>query len=65
METENTYHFNSILEESNNKLWGCHFAVPDAIAQVFVSGNDRRVVCKLNEKAEYHALCCRVAMAPF
>ena len=48
-----TLHFTSVLELSNNKLWGAHFVVPDIIARVFVSNDVRRVVCVLNEKIEY------------
>ena len=50
---ENILQFSSTLEESNNKLWGCHFGVPEVIARVFIDGDDRRVVCTLNEKTEY------------
>jgi hypothetical protein len=49
MPTENTHHFTSILEESTNRLWGCHFAVPQLIAEAL----PRRVVCVLNEKTEF------------
>lgn len=45
--------FTSVLELSNNKLWGAHIVVPDVIAQVFASNGVRRVVCVLNEKIEY------------
>jgi hypothetical protein len=50
---DDTFHFQSTLEESNNKLWGAHFRVPDAVAGLFADGTDRRVVCILNEKIEY------------
>lgn len=43
-----SYAFSATLELSNNKLWGAHFVVPDAIAQVFVSEGAKRVVCTLN-----------------
>lgn len=45
--------FNSILDLSDNKLWGAHFIVPDLVARVFVDNNIRRVVCSLNGKVEY------------
>ncbi len=54
MQTENSYHITSILEESTNKLWGAHFAVPQLVAEALISkSDDRRVVCVLNEKTEY------------
>lgn len=48
-----TYSFVSSLELSNNKLWGAHFRVPDAIAQVFVAQDAKRVVCTLQGKITY------------
>ena len=45
--------FHSVLDLSDNKLWGAHFIVPDLVAQVFVGNNIRRVVCLLNGEIEY------------
>lgn len=53
MQSGETHVFTSTLEESGNKLWGAHFIVPDVVARLFIDGNDRRVVCLLNEKIEY------------
>ncbi|MFN0035595.1 MAG: DUF1905 domain-containing protein [Saprospiraceae bacterium] len=51
---EDAHYFNSVLEESTNKLWGCHFAVPQAVVFSLVAeGESKRVVCTLNEKTEY------------
>jgi len=51
---EESLHFNSLLEESTNKLWGCHFAVPQAVANALIgAGDSKRMVCVLNEKIEY------------
>lgn len=51
---EDVFHFNSVLEESTNKLWGCHFAVPQIVADTLIAQTEaRRVVCLLNEKMEY------------
>ena len=50
---ENAFHFTSAMEISTNKLWGSHFAVPDIIARALIDGDDRRVICTLNEKIEY------------
>jgi len=54
MPTEDHLHFSATLEESTNKLWGCHFAVPPMVAATLIEQReDRRVVCVLNEKTEY------------
>lgn len=53
MQSGETHVFTATLEESNNRLWGAHFVVPDLVARLFIDGNDRRVVCVLNEKIEY------------
>ena len=53
MQPADNLYFTSTIEESTNKLWGAHFVVPDVIARVFIVGDDRRVVCVLNEKIEY------------
>jgi hypothetical protein len=53
MRAEDSFDFTSTLEESTNKLWGSHFAVPDLVSKALISGDDRRVVCTLNEKMEY------------
>jgi hypothetical protein len=47
------HRFTSSLEQSHNKLWGCHFRVPTRIAKRLIDGNSRRVVCTLNDSAEY------------
>lgn len=54
IQTENIHHFTSVLEESTNKLWGCHFAVPQFVVGALISkGDDRRIVCVLNDKTEF------------
>ena len=51
---EDQFHFNSVLEESTNKLWGCHFVVPKLVSDAIITqGEARRVVCTLNENLEY------------
>ncbi|MDO8365705.1 MAG: DUF1905 domain-containing protein [Saprospiraceae bacterium] len=51
---EDARYFNAVLEESTNKLWGCHFAVPQAVSDALItSGEARRVVCTLNDQLEY------------
>jgi hypothetical protein len=44
--------FTSILERSDNNLWGCHFRVPEHIAGRLIDGGSRRVVCMLNGSVE-------------
>lgn len=43
--------FTSRLEHSGNRLWKCHFRVPDRIVKNF--GSARRVVCVVNNEVEY------------
>ncbi len=50
---EESLSFTSILEISTNKLWGAHLPLPDAIAQIFLAQDAKRVVCTLNEKVEF------------
>ncbi len=52
---EETYHFTAVLEKFNSNLWGHHLSVPDAVAQVFLSQNAKRIVCTLQETAEFQA----------
>lgn len=45
--------FTSILERSDNKLWGAHIGVPAAIARKLIDGASRRVVCTLNGSVQF------------
>jgi hypothetical protein len=45
--------FSSIIEKFDSNLWGFHFVVPGAIAQPFIDGTNRRVVCRLNDTVEF------------
>ncbi len=40
--------FSTTVQKFDSNLWGYHFPVPIAIADKFVTGNDRRIVCKIN-----------------
>ena len=53
MPSRKALQFTSILEQSHNRLWGCHFGVPNSIAQKLVDAGSRRVVCSLNGSAEH------------
>lgn len=52
---ENKCHFTAVLEKFNSTLWGHHLSVPDAVAQIFVANDTKRVVCTLNETVEFQA----------
>jgi hypothetical protein len=51
--TKEVIRFTSVLEKSNNKLWGCHFSVPNTIVKRLAGKDSRRVVCMLNDTIEY------------
>lgn len=44
--------FSTTLQKFDSKLWGYHLPVPPAIADNFIKGNDRRVVCKINNSIQ-------------
>ena len=44
--------FTTTLQKFDSNLWGFHFPVPTNIAEIFIEGNDRRVVCKINHTAQ-------------
>ena len=47
--------FTSILSRfPSSPLWGWYFLVPTNIALPFVQGNDRRVVCIINDQLKLH-----------
>lgn len=46
--------FTSLMEKFDSNLWGFHFCVSAEIGNQFVTeGNDRRVICTLNDKQEF------------
>lgn len=53
MPSTQKYEFNSILEESHNKLWGAHFRVPPSVADKLIKGRSRRVIASLNDVVRY------------
>jgi hypothetical protein len=47
--------FNTVLDKfQSSPLWGLHFLVPDHIAKLFIEGNDRRVICTINDTVTLH-----------
>ncbi len=47
------FRFTSILERSNNKLWGAHLRVPVEVEKKLIDKKSRRVICTLNGEEEY------------
>lgn len=47
--------FNSVVENFNTKLWGHHFLVPDHIAEKYIEGDNRRIVCVINDGPKIQA----------
>ncbi|MEX2088633.1 MAG: YdeI/OmpD-associated family protein [Bacteroidota bacterium] len=45
--------FTSVLERSDNRLWGAHLRVPVRVAERFGEGKTRRVFCRLNQGEEF------------
>lgn len=45
--------FTSILERSDNRLWGAHLRVPVRVAEQLGEGKTRRVFCRLNRGEEF------------
>ncbi len=45
--------FTSSLGNFNTTLWTFHIVVLEHLAKPFLDGNDRRVVCKLNDSIEF------------
>ncbi|MEP0366109.1 MAG: YdeI/OmpD-associated family protein [Cyclobacteriaceae bacterium] len=48
--------FESTLEEFElNKVYNLHIPIPGAIAEEFVNGKDRRVICEIDGVKKWHA----------
>lgn len=50
---DDAYHFTATLEKFDSNLWGHHITVPDAVAQVFLAQDAKRVVCTLNDNEQF------------
>lgn len=57
------FQFVSTLEQSTNRLWGSHVRVPGRIAAQLIDRQSRRVVCALNNAAEYQCAILRAGNA--
>jgi len=53
-------HFTATLQKFDPKLFGYHFPVPVEIAKSFIEGNNRRVICNINN--HYRMQC---ALMPY
>ena len=42
-------HLTTTLKKFDSNLWGYHFPVPENIGKEFNQGNNRRVICKIND----------------
>lgn len=47
--------FTTTLENFNTNLWGHHIPVPGHIAEQFINGDNRRVLCTLEGQMQIHA----------
>jgi len=45
--------FKAILEDFRSNLWRHHISVPTEIADMFIEGDNRRVICVLNGLVEF------------
>lgn len=53
--TQPTASFKAIIDRFNSNLWHFHVKVPKKIAVNFIDGNDKRVVCTLNQTESFQA----------
>ena len=42
--------FTTALEKFDSNLWGLHFPVPTIIAEKYIDGTNRRVLCRINNQ---------------
>ena len=45
--------FTATLAQFDSDLWGFHITVPSEIAEQFIEGKNRRVICTLNDTLEF------------
>ncbi|WP_226389169.1 YdeI/OmpD-associated family protein [Penaeicola halotolerans] len=45
--------FESILEKFDSNLWQYHLPIPEEIALSLIIGDNKRVICRLNEQTHY------------
>ena len=42
--------FTTTLQKFDSNLWGFHLPVPSTIADKYIEGNDKRVICWINDE---------------
>lgn len=47
--------FTTSLERFDSNLWHFHIPVPEKNARKFITGNDKRVICRLNKTVSFQA----------
>lgn len=52
---EKTKIFTTTLANFHSNLWQHHLPVPEDIARLFIEGDNRRVICRVNDFPAYHA----------
>ena len=52
-ERKGMFKFKSVLERSDNKLWGCHFPVPMNVAGKLMEGKSKRVICTIGGRETF------------
>lgn len=52
---KSTISFTAVIDRFNSNLWHFHVIVPKKIALKFIDGDDKRVVCTLNQTESFHA----------
>ncbi len=52
--------FTTTLQDFDSKLWRHHFPIPTEIANQFIDGNNRRVICMVNQQIRL-----RCALMPY
>ena len=63
--SRSTPRFTSTLEKSRNKLWICHFCVPDSVAQKLIAGSPRRVIRTIICPVEHQCALLRIGNGSF
>ncbi|MDO9553238.1 YdeI/OmpD-associated family protein [Rhodonellum sp.] len=47
--------FSTSLQKFDSNLWQYHFPVPDAIALRLIEGENKRIICKINDQVTFQA----------
>jgi hypothetical protein len=45
------------LQKYESPLWGYHFPIPAKIAEKYIEGNNRRIICHINDE---HKMQCAI-----